>query len=242
MAIKKKVEESVSVEIGEIEVASITFNILGVTPLICNRQSEKAKRQLLLPPLPQNKAQRTQTLKHEPFDEFRASPYLSRRETNPKTWLHLPSGMFKKAPAQAALDIPGATKAQIGRLVSVSSESIPLWGIPYMRADMVRQAGISKTPDVRFRACLPEWASQVTYKYLPRIISPNSLSNLVFAAGIIVGIGDYRVEKGAGEWFIEEVDRRRRLPSIALTIDEEEPEIDGIVPDDDGITEEGTIQ
>lgn len=197
---KKNLDNEINVEIAAIETRDITFNILGRTPLIFNRQSEKAKRQLMLPPLPQNKAQRTQTLKHDPIEEFRASPYLCKREPKAPTWLHLPSGMFKKSIAQAALDIPGASKAQIGRLVQLATESVYVWGIPYMRADMVRQAGIAKTPDVRFRACLPEWACQVTYTYISSIISPTSIANLVSAAGVICGIGDYRVEKGSGSY------------------------------------------
>lgn len=197
---KKKTETEINVEIAAIETRDITFKLVGRTPLIFNRQSEKAKRQLLLPPLPKNKAQKTQTLKHEPYEEFRASPYLNRNDAKAPTWLHLPNGMLKKCIAQAAIDIPGSSKAQIGRLVSTGQESIYVWGIPYMRADMVRQAGMSKTPDVRFRACLPEWATQVTYTYLPAIISPGSIANLLNAAGIICGIGDYRVEKGAGDY------------------------------------------
>jgi hypothetical protein len=200
MPIKRKNETDMHVEIMKLDVREITFNIVGQTPLILNRQSEKAKRQLMMPPLPQNKAQRTQTLKHHPYEEFKASPYLSRRDPKSPTWLHLPGGMFKKCIAQAALDIPGASKAQIGRLVSLGSTEIHLWGIPFMRADMVRQAGISKTPDVRFRACVPNWATTVTYSYIPAIISPVSLANLLSAAGVICGIGDYRVEKGAGDF------------------------------------------
>lgn len=196
----KKTDNDMHVEITKIEVREITFKIVGRTPLILNRQSEKTKRQLMMPPLPQNKAQRTQTLKHNPYEEFRASPYLSRRDDKAPTWLHLPGGMFKQCIAQAALDIPGASKAQIGRLVSLNSTVIHVWGIPYMKADMVRQAGPSKTPDVRFRACLPNWATIVTYTYIPAIISPVSIANLLSAAGVICGIGDYRVAKGAGDF------------------------------------------
>jgi hypothetical protein len=210
MATAKKPSDSGHIEISRLVTQEITFNVVGDTPLICNRQSEKAKRQLLLPPLPQNKAQRTQTLKHNPLEEFRASPYLNRNDPAAPTWLHLPTGMFKKCISTAALDTPGSSKAQIGRLVSVKSATpgilgrrvmaIYVWGIPHMRADMVRQAGISKTPDVRFRACLPEWATTVTYTFVPSIISPQSIYNLLDAAGIICGIGDYRVEKGAGDY------------------------------------------
>ena len=168
MVTRKKTDADTQVSIQAIEGRQITFHLIGETPLIVNRQSEKAKRQLLLPPLPTNKAARSQTLKHNPIEEFQASCYCNRREGDKApTWLHLPGGMFKKCISSAALDIPGASKAQIGRLVSLPMEKVDVYGQPFMRADMVRQAGISKTPDVRFRACLPQWAVAVTYNYIP---------------------------------------------------------------------------
>jgi len=196
----KKPETSGPVEIDPIIMQDITFKIVGLTPLILNRQSEKAKHELLLPSLQKNKAEKAQTLKHNPVEEFQASPYISRNDPKAPTWLHMPSGAFKKCISQAAIDIPGSSKAQIGRLVSLSSSAIHIWGLPEMRADMVRQAGMTKTPDVRFRACIREWATEVTYTYLPAIISPRSIGNLLAAAGRICGIGDYRVEKGAGDY------------------------------------------
>lgn len=254
-------KKDLGVEVVPIEIQEITFRLLGVTPLICNRQSEKAKHSLLLPEPRKNKAQREQTLKHVPLDEFRASPYRNRDPSAP-TLLHMPGGMFKKCLAQAAIDIPGASKAQVGRLVSLVSTQINLYGVPHLRADMVRQAGMTRTPDVRFRACLPEWAVEVTYSYVSSVITPNSIANLLAAAGMIVGVGDYRVEKGAGdfgkfriveesdddwqrvvaeggrevqeaamlypifyddearelcEWFDDELERRRKVPDIAVS-------------------------
>jgi hypothetical protein len=197
MPSKKPVDEIIEIE--ALAVKPLTVWLRGATPLICNRQSEKAKRQLLLPSRKKNQAEREQTLKHEPFEEFRASPYLSRSPSAP-TLLHMPGGALKRAVASAALDIPGASKAQIGRLVSLVSTEVSIWGIPHMRADMVRQLGQNRTPDVRFRCCLPEWATRVTFSYVPTVISPKSLVNLIAAAGAIVGIGDYRVEKGAGDY------------------------------------------
>lgn len=257
----KNDDKRLSVDVIPIEISEITFRLLGITPLICNRQSEKAKHSLLLPEPRKNKAQREQTLKHEPLVEFRASPYRNRDASEP-TLLHMPGGMFKKCLSQAAIDIPGASKAQIGRLVSLVSTQINLYGVPHLRADMVRQAGMTRTPDVRFRACLPEWACEVTYSYVASVITPNSIANLLSAAGVICGIGDYRVEKGAGdfgkfriaveddpdwnrivaeggrdvqeaamlnpifyddearellEWFDDEIDRRRKVPDIAIS-------------------------
>jgi hypothetical protein len=196
---RKELEASTLVEVAEIEILELTFRLIGDTPVIFNRTSEKAKRQLLWPDPTKNKANREQTMKHNPIEEFRASPYRNRNLKEP-TLLHLPGGMFKKCISQAAIDIPGASRAQVGRLVSLISTQINVYGIPHMRADMVRMAGPGRTPDIRFRACLPEWCCEVTYSYIASAISPTAIANLLSAAGVIVGIGDYRVEKGAGDY------------------------------------------
>jgi len=196
---KAKTETVETVEIQPLTIRTMTFHLLGTTPLIMNRQSEKARRQLLLPPRKLNKAAQEQTQKHDPYEEFRGSAYIS-SVPNARSYLHMPGGAFKRAIAEAAIDIPGAAKAQIGRLVSLASTQIDIWGLPYLRFDMVRQAGMSKTPDTRFRACLPEWACQISLNFVATIISPQSLANLVDAAGMIRAVGDYRVEKGAGDY------------------------------------------
>lgn len=186
-------------EIVPLQTQTMTLKILGRTPLIMHRQSEKARRQLLLPPRPTNKAQRAQTLKHDPYEEFRGSAYVSTHR-GMRTHLHMPGGCFKRAIAEAAIDIPGAAKAQIGRLVSLTQTAVDIWGVPYMRFDMVRQGGATKTPDTRFRCCLPEWATEITVQFVSTIISPQSLANLINASGMIRGVGDFRVEKGAGDY------------------------------------------
>jgi hypothetical protein len=194
----KTKDESAEVEIMRLNTHTINFRVLGVTPLILNRMSEKAKRELLYPSRKKNAAERETSLKHEPLEEYRASPYRNRDPKEP-TLLHLPSGMFKRALGTASLDIPGAFKSQIGRLCSIVSTQVNLFGKPVLKADVVRTAGMAKTPDIRFRACLPEWCCTVQVRYVDRL-SPQSVVNLFAASGITVGIGDNRVEKGAGDF------------------------------------------
>ncbi len=196
MAVKK---ENIALEFERLPTRDLTFHILGTSPIILNRQSEKAKRQILMGSERKNAAEKAQSLKHNPIEEYRASAYRN-RDVNAPTLLHLPEGMFKKALSTAALDTPGATKTQIGRLVSPTSMNINLWGIPYLKADMVRQADMKKTPDVRFRACIVQWATKIEFTFASSIIKPQSIMNLLGNAGIFCGIGDYRVEKGAGSF------------------------------------------
>jgi hypothetical protein len=177
----------------------LTVCLLGQTPLIFNRQSEKARRGLLYPSGPKTKGEKATTLKHEPLEEFRASPYINRDEDEASLF-HFPSGAFKKAIASAAVDMPGIARSQINRLCSVATTQISIFGKPYLKADMVRQAGMSRTPDVRFRCCLKQWACSLDISFMGALISGEELSLLVGAAGLIIGIGDYRVEKGAGDF------------------------------------------
>lgn len=204
----KKNENDGAFHIAPIVTQTMTFHVLGLTPFLFNRQSEKAKHHLLLPPRKKNTAELEQTLKHNPLEEYRASPYIEGRTRDFPTYFHMTDGMFKGALSKAAIDIPGATKSAVGRLVSNVRETIPIWGAPTLRVDMVRQAGINRTPDVRIRCCLPEWCAVVTFSFLPQIITPASLANLFQASGRICGVGDFRVEKGGscGQYEIVEQD------------------------------------
>lgn len=191
-----KPQKEVELHIARLEVAQVSFAIIGKTPLIMNRQSEKVRRELLLPAKRKNRAEREAVAKHDPVEEFRASIYRNRLDDTP-TFCHMPGGAFKKAMANAALRIPGGNKTETGQLVSVADEGVLIYGIPFLHAAMVRQAGMARTPDVRFRAIFPEWCCLLTIAYVPPLINDEIIFNLLTGAGIIMGVGDGRPERGA---------------------------------------------
>jgi hypothetical protein len=197
MAFKRKQPDKneETIEILRIEKAKVTLRVLGRTPMLMNRLSKKTREHLLLPPLPmRNKVARAEKLKHNPVAEFNEAVYRCRLADAP-TLIHVPDGAFKKAIAQAALDIPGATKAQIGRLVSVLNPTVHLFGKPFLHMTPVRPPG--QAPDIRTRAIFPEWACEVDIGFIRRLISERDVLNLAAAAGVITGIGDGRPEKGS---------------------------------------------
>jgi hypothetical protein len=104
---------------------------------------------------------------------------------------------FKKAMSNAALDIPGLRKTQIGRLVWVSGDKVPVYGTPQLFMTLVRMADIARTPDIRTRAILPQWCCQIHITYVMPQINATNLGNLLSAAGLLSGIGDGRQEKGS---------------------------------------------
>lgn len=185
------------ISVLEIRQGQIEFCILGNSPLIYNRMAEKAKRELLMPKGRKTAADRAMSLKHNPIEEYRASVY--RQETG-NTRLVFPAPGFKGAMATAALDLPGTKKSEIGRLVWVPRYSVEVYGIPQLFMSVVRSADMNRTPDIRTRAILPNWACRVTVSFVMPKLREQAIANLLAAAGVTVGIGDFRQEKGKGSF------------------------------------------
>jgi len=204
MAIKKK---ETQIEIAKISTGTLKMHILGTSPLIMHRFAFKAWQELLFPSGRKNAAERAESLKHDPLNEFREAIYRNRDPSRPSA-VHIPAGSFSGAMASAALDIPGASKSQIMRLCTVSSQQIDLYGIPRMGMDMVRSSDMAKTPDVRTRPYFPEWACEIEVQYVSSLIREGQVANLMAAAGSIIGIGDWRPQKGGafGKFVVVEAD------------------------------------
>lgn len=196
MATKSKDSE---ITVLEVTRGTIQFCVLGKTPLILNRMSEKAKRELLLPKGRKNAAEKAASLKHNPIEEFRASPYTT-PDDRAVTRLLMPSTAFKGALRSAALDMPGAAKAQIGRLTYIDGDYVSIFGRPKLLMSVTRSADMNKTPDVRSRAIVPEWACMVAVSFVKPILREQAVANLFAAAGIMRGVGDWRPEKGSGNY------------------------------------------
>lgn len=187
-----------AIEVEPLRVGSVTVWLKGRTPLICNRMAGKAMRELLCPKGRKGKAEREQSLKHDPMNEFRNS--MSLRIGKGPTRLVFPSPAVKGAMATAALETKGTNKTQIGRLVSVEGYSCDLYGVPKLFMSVVRSADMNKTPDVRTRAILDEWCLPAVIRFVTPQMTENAIFQLLSNGGIIVGIGDFRQEKGKGSF------------------------------------------
>lgn len=196
MALAKKDE---TIEIMEVQREEVHFCILGTSPLIMNRMSEKAKRELLLPKGKKTAADKAANAKHDPIQEFRDSPYTLKDDAA-LTFLAVLPTAFKGAMGSAALDMPGAKRAQIERLVVVPWDKQPVFGIPKLFMSVTRSADMNKTPDIRTRAILPEWACRLSLSFNSLILKRESIVNLLAAAGMQSGVGDWRQEKGSGNY------------------------------------------
>ena len=59
---------------------------------------------------------------------------------------------------------------------------------------------MNRTPDMRTRAYLPNWCAEVEIRFATPNFSAMSISSLVQNAGQLVGLGDFRQEKGRGSF------------------------------------------
>lgn len=193
----KRQQEATTILVEPVRSEAITAVLRGTSPIILNRMSEKAMRELLLPKGRKTAADRQASLKHAPLHEYRASAY-----TLPEgdALLAISASAVKASMMTAALDLPGTKKAQIGRLVYVHGDYLPVYGVPRLFMSVVRSAGIDRTPDVRTRAILSEWVVVATISYVVPLLNASSMFNLLAAAGITAGLGDWRPEKGKGNF------------------------------------------
>jgi len=187
-----KAKSNETIEIGSVQRGHVTFCVVGTRPLIHNRLPMKAMQQLLHP---QGSRKNSGTLKHPVLDEYQQSPYRNRDENGPTAIQHL-AAAFRSSMQTAALELPNVTKSSVCRLIWVEGDRIDIYGIPLLGMNIVRQAGINKTPDVRTRAFMEKWAAYVTVSFIEPQFTAKGVANLLAAAGTFIGIGDGRNEKG----------------------------------------------
>lgn len=194
MATQKAKTETAEIRVEPLRRASVKLRIIGETPLFQNRMAAKAAQQLLVGGRRKTKADRAE-IKHDPLTEFRNSAEILK---DGPTALGLRVIAVKAAMATAALETAGLTKTSAQRLIFMPGDFTPLYGTPQLRMDIVRSADINRTPDVRTRAYLPVWGAEIEIQYVVPQLSAQSVVSLLCNAGVLVGVGDYRQEKGKG--------------------------------------------
>ena len=170
----------------KLDVRHIHLKIIGDAPLICNRWSEKAKKQML------DKQMGTATAGKEfkvPEADFEASLYKI-----PGGGYGFPAIAFKNAAVSACTSLgKSITKVAARQAFHVVGELVPIVGEPVPREDMVR-VGMG-TADIRYRAEFKAWSCKIVIRYNARVLSDEQIVNLVNTAGFAVGIGEWRPER-----------------------------------------------
>lgn len=174
----------------------ITCTIMGTSSLIVNRFGNKATQMMEDKLTGKAKAPRGQ---RDPALEAEDAAYLMEDGV-----YGIPTSAIKAAMRTAAADIPGISGAAVNRMVFIEGnddELIPILtpeGEPALytiRRDHVRNAGIGRTADLRWRPEWKRWKANITLKYDADLITPDQALNLLNRAGQCVGICEWRVER-----------------------------------------------
>ena len=193
MAVKKAETE---IHVPVLTQGAAKLRIIGTTPMFQNRMANKATHSLLVGSKKKTLAEKA-LIKHNPPEEYRNS---AEKMMDGPTALGLRVVAVKAAMCTAALETAGITKTSSQRLLFMPGDLTPLYGIPQLRMDIVRSADINKTPDVRTRCFIPKWGAEIEIKYITPQLSIASVVALLCNAGVLVGVGDFRQEKGKGSF------------------------------------------
>ena len=196
MVAAKKVSETTEITIPPLMRGITRLRIIGTTPLFQNRMTAKVKMGLLVGTKKKTAAERV-SIKHHPLEEYRDS--AEQIESGP-TALGLRVVALKAAMCTSAIETPGVTKTSAQRLLFMPGELAPLYGIPKLRMDVVRSADIARTPDIRSRCYLEKWGAEIEVHHILPQLPVTSVFTLACNAGVLIGVGDYRQEKGKGSF------------------------------------------
>lgn len=186
--------EANNINIKPLRQGIVKLRIVGTMPLFQNKMSAKVKQGLLVGSHKKTAAEKRE-IKHDPLTEFRNS---AEQVIGGPTALGLLTVSIKRAMCDAAIETEGVKKTTAQRLLFIPGEHAALYGTPYLRMDVTRSADIARTPDIRTRAFLPKWGCELEIRYCMPQLNLSSTINLLANAGAIIGVGDFRQQKGAG--------------------------------------------
>lgn len=183
--------KSKTVEVVEFDIKEVVIPIKGISPLIMNKFSSKAQKQI-----EDKQAGAAKNKKHAiriPEDDFEGAKHYS-----VQGWEGFPAAGFKAAMIRGAKMLGMVMKdTQTAFFVKADDEITQLVrinGKSQMRTDMVR-VGMGAA-DIRYRPEYPEWDADLTIEFNEGVISLDQIYQLVKAAGYGCGVGEMRPEKG----------------------------------------------
>jgi hypothetical protein len=201
-----------TVQIDKIAAETLSVPILGTSPLISHRFSEKAKRQML----DAMQGRKSPKESKDPKAEYEAAFYRL-KDGNPGH----PVTAFKQATVGGARFYPRnavtmtALKAFIFFRGEPGSDGLGLAridGEAHMREDVVR-VGRGGT-DLRYRPEFPEWSTALEVTYVTSALTRGSLLSLIDAGGMGIGVGEWRPEKD-GDFGTYRIDPTREVEVIS---------------------------
>lgn len=199
--------ETPALQVPKLVVQQMLVPIRGKSSLIMHNFSAKSKRQMLEA---MQGVKKVKTVR-DPNADYQDAFYRI-ADVDGKDRYGFPAVGFKSAIVSAARFFDKSiTMTTLRQLIFVegvrtpgdNQELVEIFGSPIMREDVVR-VGMG-TADLRYRPEFPEWNALLSVKFIDSSISAESVLSLIGAAGLGVGVGEWRPEK-SGQYGQFEVD------------------------------------
>lgn len=184
---RKAAKTEQQIQLSRLQEQEYKIRIVGQTPVIPHRWSEKAKR--MMPGHPEREIETKKGVR-KPKEEADACLYKL-----PDGRLGLPATSIKAAMVSACrfFEKPSMTEAKLLFFVvgehSDDGQLVAVKGKTRMREDTPRNANGSA--DLRYRYEIWPWSAEVRVKFVSSSISAESIVAILDAAGR-VGVGDWR--------------------------------------------------
>lgn len=184
-----KAKSETAVSLPPLRIETIEVMLVGDTPLITHRWSEKAKKEILDKQM--KKAKQAKEAKN-PEQDFKDSLYILDDGR-----YGFPAIGFKAAAVTACTSIGGITKVAARQAFHLDGEvgeyAVIQGGEPTPREDMVR-IGMG-TADIRYRGQFDPWWTTITLRHNANVLSAEQILNMLNTAGFGVGVGEWRPER-----------------------------------------------
>ena len=176
--------KTTKVEIVDFAIQSVVIPIVGISPLIVHRFSEKAIKML-----EDKQAGKAKNKKHDirkPEDDYHGAKHISTLG-----WEGFPAAGFKASIIRGAKMIGLVMKdTQTGFFIKADDEEtqlVRIYGESRMRTDPVRVS--NGGADIRYRPEYLNWTAELTIEFNSGVLSLDQIHQLVKAAGYGCGIG-----------------------------------------------------
>lgn len=194
--------KSAELEIRQLGTERLAVPIVGISPLIMHRWSEKARLELA-----GGTKEKRPDVKDTPEQEYEAA-FHRLKDGRPG----MPAIAFKAATVASARvfgkSVPMTMLRQAvffhGEAGQDNQMLVPIVGEPYLREDVVRVGNGKASP--RYRPCFPEWSATLEIVYIQSLLSRSSVVSLIEAGGMTCGVGEWRPQRNGdmGQYVIDQ--------------------------------------
>jgi hypothetical protein len=206
-------QQETTITIDPIAEETVMVPIVGTSPLLVNRFSEKAKRQML----DAMQGRKTHREPKNPEAEYEAAFYRF-KDGNANGF---PAIAFKLATIGAARFYgKSVTMTSLKQFMFFRGEPgkdgqqlVRITGEPRMREDVTRVGGGRGGADLAYRPEFTEWSAVLDVTYVTSALTRNSVLSLIDAGGKGIGVGEWRPEKD-GDFGTYRIDTTREVEVI----------------------------